>query len=86
MVILLQINRCEIDFSYVVEDILIPALENSVGPAEVQIPGAMMDGEDEVYEVYLPVVHDGVPVEKVALSTCRNEEKHGIKETNNPGD
>ena len=68
------------------EDTLIPALGNSVGPSEVQIPGAVMDGEDEVYDVYLPVVHGGVPVEEVALSTCRNEEKHGIIGTNNPGD
>ena len=48
------------------DDTLNPALETSVGPAEVQIPGTLMDGEVEVYEVYLPVVHSGeevVPLE-----------------------
>ena len=62
-------------FSYIVDDNLNPALETSVGPAEVQMPGALIEGEVEVYEVFLPVVHSGVPGEEVVPL-----------ETNDPGE
>ena len=65
---------------YVVDDTLNPPLEISVGPLEVKIPDAVIDdddglGEEEVHEVYLPVVH-GVPGQDVPPIAGRNYEIH----------
>lgn len=79
-------------FSIVDEDNLPPALETSVGPPENPISSAVIEeegpGEDEVYEVYLPVVHGlpDVPGEGVAPSKCRNDRKDDIIEPIHPGD